>query len=185
MRRSPTTLAESSPFERVAGVSDSLDEQIELITSAHAEMLASLFSRNATPAVEDTFDPFPLTAEQARKIAWQAGKDLYYVLGRGDQALAFSMLRGFDDGYEVPSFGIFVDHQHQHEGLGRSLTSWTVEQAWQLGCPAVRLSLYADNIAAKRLYDSLGFRELQRTQVIHNGSSTEKIVMRLERSANE
>lgn len=156
---------------------------VELIAPRHTQALIALFERNAVPAIEDTFDPFPLTAEQARAIASRTGSNLYYALLIDGKMAAFSMLRGFDEGYEVPSFGIFVDRHHQMEGLGRRLTCWTIEQAWSLDCPAIRLSVYAHNEAAKRLYDSLGFIEVQRSPIVHAGSSTEKIVMRLERNA--
>lgn len=156
---------------------------VELIAPRHTEALVAFFERNAVPAVEGTFDPFPLTAEQARAIAGRTGRDLYYALVRGRAIVAFSMLRGFDEGYEVPSFGIFVDHRHHGEGVGRMLTSWTIEQAWSVRCPAIRLTVYSHNAAAKHLYDSLGFVEVQRSPIAHAGGGTEKIVMRLERNA--
>jgi ribosomal protein S18 acetylase RimI-like enzyme len=156
---------------------------VELIAPRHTEPLIAFFERNAVPAVEGTFDPFPLSAKQARAIASRTGKDLYYALLLAGAMVGFSMLRGFDEGYEEPSFGIFVDHHHQGEGLGRRLTSWTIEQAWSIDCPAVRLSVYSHNKAAKRIYDSLGFIEMQRSPIMHAGKSTEKIVMRLERNA--
>jgi [ribosomal protein S18]-alanine N-acetyltransferase len=102
------------------------------------------------------------------------------MAARGEDVLGFSMLRGFDEGYEIPSFGIFVDHESHGQGIGRRLTAWTIEQARRRGCPAVRLTVYADNAAALGLYASLGFREQERGQVERKGQPAEKIVMRLE-----
>jgi ribosomal protein S18 acetylase RimI-like enzyme len=143
-------------------------------------MLADLFAANAVAQVMGSFDPFPLSAEQGRRIALDAGKDLFYLARDADGPVAFSMLRGFDAGYAVPSFGIFVDSRRHGEGIGRHLTEWTIEQARCHGASSVRLSVYASNTAARALYDSLGFVEREREPVERGGRTDEKIVMLLE-----
>jgi ribosomal protein S18 acetylase RimI-like enzyme len=158
------------------------DEELrfEDVGAQHADALRELFARNSIPAVTETFDPFPLSEAQARRIACEPRQDRYYLALRGRDLLGMSMLRGFDEGYEVPSFGIFVDHASQAQGVGRRLTAWTIERARLQGCSAVRLSVYADNPAAHGIYDSLGFREQERELVERAGRQVEKIVMRLE-----
>lgn len=146
----------------------------------YADALRTLFERNATTSVPATFDPFPLDAERARQIALEPGKDLYFAAVAGEELVGFSMLRGFEEGYAVPSFGIFVDEAHHGHGLGRRLTEWTVDRARERGCPAVRLSVYASNPAAHALYESLGFVERERTQLLRDGRPDEKLVMSLE-----
>jgi ribosomal-protein-alanine N-acetyltransferase len=157
-------------------------EELHFLTVGpeHADALVALFERNTVPAVEEMFDPFSFTAAEARRIALEPRRDGYYIATRGDELLGLSMLRGFDEGYEIPSFGIFIDHERHGQGIGRRLTAWTIEQACRQGCPAVRLTVYADNAAARSLYESLGFREQERAQVQRKGQSAEKIVMRLE-----
>ena len=140
----------------------SLTLHCEPIGPEHVEELTALFERNRTPAVTEMFDPFALDATQARKIALGGGEDAFYLARSGKLAVGFSMLRGFDEGYAIPSFGIFVDRESQGRGVGRKLTAWTVEQACGRGCPAVRLTVYAANVAACRLYESLGFRRAGR-----------------------
>jgi ribosomal protein S18 acetylase RimI-like enzyme len=149
----------------------------------HARALAILFERNSTPAVTESFDPFPLVATEARRIALAPRQDGYYAMACGEELLGLSMLRGFDEGYEIPSFGIFVDHASQGRGIGRRLTVWTIDQARLRGCPAVRLSVYADNSAARSLYASLGFHEQERQAVERGGRPAEKLVMRLDLGA--
>jgi ribosomal-protein-alanine N-acetyltransferase len=152
----------------------------EPVGPEHLETLSALFERNQIPQVTDMFDPFPLDAAQARKIALGAGEDAFYIAVRGELPVGFSMLRGFDEGYEIPSFGIFVDYDCHGRGIGRELTAWTVEQARGRGCPAVRLTVYATNVAARGLYESLGFVERERESVDRKGRPDEKIVMRLD-----
>ncbi len=144
------------------------------------DQLVALFERNHVARVTELFDPFPLDAEQARRIALEPHEDRYYLALRDGRPVGLSMLRGFDEGYAIPSFGIFVDHESHGEGVGRALTAWTVEQARRRGCPAVRLTVYAANRPALRLYESLGFVERERQAVQRAGAPDEKIVMSLE-----
>jgi [ribosomal protein S18]-alanine N-acetyltransferase len=180
--RSPTTLPASSQSEpRAAGPRQAAAaRRFEPVGPQHAEALAALFERNSTPAVTGMFDPFPLTVREAHRIALTPRKDLYYVASSEGRLLGLSMLRGFDEGYEIPSFGIFVDHESHRQGVGRELTAWTIEQARRLGCPAVRLTVYARNLAARRLYESLAFVEQKRQSSERAGRPEEKIVMLLD-----
>lgn len=140
----------------------------------------SLFERNDVAQVTELFDPFPLDAAQARWIALEPHDDCFYLAVRGGRPVGFSMLRGFDEGYAIPSFGVFVDRYSHGEGVGRALTVWTVEQARLRGCSAVRLTVYAANVPARGLYESLGFVERERQRVQRAGRPDEKIVMSLE-----
>ncbi len=110
----------------------------------------------------------------------RSGPDVYFVVARDDVLLGFSMLRGLDEGYEVPALGIFVDHLNQGRGIGRRLMTWTIEEARLLDCPAVRLSVYASNHSALALYRSLGFAEQERETIDRGGYPDEKIVMLLD-----
>jgi|HubBroStandDraft_6_1064221.scaffolds.fasta_scaffold18643_4 ribosomal-protein-alanine N-acetyltransferase len=156
------------------------DVRFDEVGSRYAEALAALFERNRDSAITRTFDPFQLTSSQARRIATEARRDLYYSATQGEHLLALSMLRGFDEGYEIPSFGIFVDRERKERGLGRRLSEWTIEQARLRGCEAVRLTVYADNPTARGLFASLGFREMEREIVDRAGEPVEKLIMRLD-----
>ncbi len=175
-------MAASSRSESPAGEAraGAIPLRFQPVGPEHADALVALFERNAVPAVAVMFDPFPFTAAEARRIALEPHQDRYYIATRGEDVLGLSMLRGFDEGYEIPSFGIFIDHEHHGQGIGRRLTAWTIEQARWRDCPAVRLTVYADNATALGLYASLGFREQERGLVERKGQPAEKIVMRLE-----
>ena len=147
------------------------------IEPADHAALARFFSRNNVPAVVATFDPFPLTEETARRIAVDPRRDRYYGAFIGDRLVALSMLRGWDEGFELPSFGIVVDRTLQGQGLGSRLTDWTIEQARRLGSAAIRLSVYGSNRAAHAMYAARGFRELSREPVERDGRRDERIVM--------
>jgi ribosomal protein S18 acetylase RimI-like enzyme len=150
------------------------------VLAEHASLLEALFERNAVPEIMVSFDPFPLTRERARRIAIEPRRDRYYVAIESDRLLGMSMLRGFDEGYEIPSFGVFVDRDTHGRGIGRRLTAWTIEEARRIGAPSVRLSVYVENDRALAIYRSLGFLEQEREVVARAGGPSEKLVMRLD-----
>jgi glycosyltransferase involved in cell wall biosynthesis/RimJ/RimL family protein N-acetyltransferase len=139
--------------------------------------LARFFVRNNVPEVVRGFDPFPLTEETAARIASGSSRDRFYGGFLGDRIVAFSMLRGWDEGYDVPSFGIAVDVDFHGAGIGTRLTAWTLDQARRLGCERIRLSVYGENETARRIYERLGFAEVERETVEHQGRMDDRIVM--------
>jgi ribosomal protein S18 acetylase RimI-like enzyme len=177
------TLAGSLPSEQPATCPRDVGTLVvEGIGADHLKELSEMFERNRVPAVTATFDPFELTADTARRIALEPRRDAYFVARGREGFVAMSMLRGFDDGFEIPSFGIFVDYRQQGRGIGRWLTEWTIRWANSHACLAVRLSVYASNRRAGDLYRSLGFSEITRMSMQRNGEPDEKLIMMLKLS---
>jgi len=139
--------------------------------------LSRFFVRNAVPNVTSGFDPFPLTTETARKIALEPRRDCYYGALLGGRLVGMSMLRGWDEGFEVPSFGVVVDPEFAGKGIGGRLTDFAIAEATRLGSPSVRLSVYASNPLAHAMYERRGFEEVERRPIERNGSRDERIVM--------
>jgi ribosomal-protein-alanine N-acetyltransferase len=149
------------------------------LADADEEALARFFVRNDTPAVTATFTPFPMTAASAATLLSERREDRYYGAFAGtDEIVALSMLRGWDEGFVVPSFGIAVDARWHGRGVGTRMTAWTVEQARALGAPSVRLTVYDDNPTAQRIYARLGFTVQERRPAAEGQRAS--VVMRLE-----
>ena len=144
--------------------------------------LARFLEENDRPEIVRTFNPFPMTAETAERIATAPRRDRYYGAFDDRRLVGLSMLRGWDEGYEVPSFGIVVDHRAHDRGIGGRLTAFTVDAARALGAPSVRLTVYASNGRGVHLYSRLGFVERSRTAVSVAGQPDEKLVMTLDLS---
>lgn len=153
--------------------------ELRELARANTEALARFLARNDVPAVTSTFDPFPMTSETAASLLARRRKDRYYgaFTPRGE-IVALSMLRGWDEGFSLPSFGIAVDAGWHGRGVGSRLTGWTIAQARTLGSPRVRLSVYSDNPVAVRMYRRLGFEEVERGST--ERADRERIVMVLD-----
>jgi perosamine synthetase len=169
--RSPSDAREPGPLE------------IRAVAGSDADRLARFFARNRGTATSLQFSPFELTGARAREIAAATGGDHFFVATIDDEVVAMSMLRGFDEGYAIPSLGIVVDGAQQGRGIGRRLVAWTVERARAEGCATVRLSVYGDNAAALSLYRSLGFVERERRPVARGPATVDKLVMTLDLDA--
>ncbi|MEI7880133.1 MAG: GNAT family N-acetyltransferase [bacterium] len=141
------------------------------------DALAHFLEAHNTPATTGHFNPFPMTAETARRIATTPRHDHYYIAILNGRIAGLSMLRGWDEGYETPSFGIVIDRDRRGMGLGRKLTIETIGNARRLGCRQVRLTVNAGNHAGVRLYESLGFSRQSEHPTLTHGKPDTKIVM--------
>jgi ribosomal-protein-alanine N-acetyltransferase len=85
-------------------------------------------------------------------------RDEYWVAVEDRQVVAYGLLRGWSEGYEVPSLGIAVHPGARGRGVARSMMEHLHDVARDRGAVRVRLKVYRDNAAAIRLYAALGYR---------------------------
>jgi ribosomal protein S18 acetylase RimI-like enzyme len=57
-------------------------------------------------------------------------------------------------------WGVEVVPEYRGRGIGRVLMVLMIGEARRLGHPWVRVRVHATNLTAKRLYESMGFREV-------------------------
>ncbi len=119
--------------------------------------LAAFFEENNCPEVTACFHPFPLNSESARRICHEPRRDQYFAAWQETKITGMAMLRGWDEGFAVPSFGILVHRQSQGRGVGRALTEHALKRAQELRAPRVRLTVHQENTRAVALYEQTGF----------------------------
>jgi ribosomal-protein-alanine N-acetyltransferase len=135
-----------------------LQLQLVQLAAAHQEALEVLFTRVAADATATHFHPHPFTNGEAERICCHAGKDLYLGMLRNDVLVGYGMLRGWNEGFRVPSLGIYVIPEVRATGVARTLMQHLHERAKRAGAKQIRLKVHIDNIAARQLYLSLGYR---------------------------
>lgn len=121
------------------------------------QALGDFFAALCQEGADDQFHPHPLTDKEARRLCSYSGKDLYYVLVDREQVLAYGMLRGWDEGFDVPSLGIATRSSARGSGLGTLLVRFLHAAARRRGARKVILKVYKDNAAARKLYERLGY----------------------------
>lgn len=105
------------------------------------------------------FHPHPFTPEAAAAICRKAtqGRDAYAVAEvDGRNIVGYGMLRGFDEGYETPSFGVYVLPHYRHRGIGRLILYWAIGEAIRAGAHRIMIKVYTENTRARTLYEAEG-----------------------------
>jgi ribosomal-protein-alanine N-acetyltransferase len=131
--------------------------EIRKLSPEWVDALSDFFMALSVAGDYQYFHPHPLTPEEAIKHCDYSGKDLYYVLVSDNQILGYGMLRGWDEGYEIPSLGIALHPSMRGKGLGKVFMQFLHLVAQQRGAKKIRLKVYPDNVSAVTLYRNLGY----------------------------
>ncbi len=120
------------------------------------ELCVLLQSQNA--GYIQYFNPFLFDEDTLRSVLSKVHEDVFEGLYHGDRLIGLMMLRGWNEGYEVPTLGVMIDEQHRNYGL----MTLTVEVA-KVICRMrkVRRIMYKahpDNVPAKSA-TRLGFTQ--------------------------
>ncbi|NGZ08154.1 MAG: GNAT family N-acetyltransferase [Nitrospira sp. LK70] len=124
----------------------------------HGPMLLDLFSIIAADPESRHFHPHPFTAVEADRICGHGGLDRYFALKVNDRLLAYGMLRGWDEGFLVPSIGIYVAPELRGSGAAQLMMQFMHLTARLSGAKQIRLKVYPSNQVAFAFYTSLGYR---------------------------
>src|SRR5690242_21202213 len=74
-----------------------------------------------------------------------------------NHVIGYGMLRGWDEGYAIPSLGIAIDPEVRGRGHSRVLMNFLRDVAKQRGAERIRLKVDPQNQSAAELYRSLGY----------------------------
>ena len=102
------------------------------------------------------FHPHKLTYKQLTEELQTHVLDTYIIL-IDTKIYAYGMLRGWQNGYEIPSLGIIVDKNERRKGYSNLMMEYLHEIAKKRGCNKVRLTVLKENTVAISLYNKLGY----------------------------
>ena len=121
--------------------------------------LVLLFRTICEDPTSSGFRPHSFDAETAARLVRHGGRDAYVVAAAADGTLvAYGMLRGWDEGFAVPSLGIYLVPRMRGTGVVERLMRDLHGVAARSGATQVRLTVDAWNERAIRLYRRLGYR---------------------------
>lgn len=103
------------------------------------------------------FHPHSFTKESAYNIANYHGKDLYYLLLDRKRVVGYGILRGWDEGFDIPSLGMIIHPTERGKGLGKLLMEFLHSVARLRGAKHIRLKVYPENKIALELYKKAGY----------------------------
>lgn len=114
---------------------------------------------NADGQTVQFFHPHPLTREFADELCRRSQmiRDRYTVVRFHGHIVAYAMLRGWDEGFAVPSFGGCTHPALRDAGLGKFLLAHAIDESRAAGAMHLRLSVYRSNQRAVHIYEKFGF----------------------------
>lgn len=83
--------------------------------------------------------------------------DSYYLLVEKGIVLGYGLLRGWDEGYQIPSLGMAIHPSARRSGLGNMFMNFLHLVARRKGADKIRLRVFKENDRAIGLYKSLGY----------------------------
>ena len=136
---------------RAADTNSSVDPTDFTIRPLRAEdvTIISRLLRTQPPEYARFFYAFGSGEDEIARILSGRKRDVYSgMFWRGELA-GFFMLRGWDAGYEVPSFGVLVDVQHR----GRAFMRISLDVAKLIcrlsGAPRLMAKIHPDNVSPR------------------------------------
>lgn len=78
--------------------------------------------------------------------------DQYKIVIHNNQIIGYGILRGWDDGFDIPSLGIMIDRDFRGIGLSKLLMLYLEVTAKILGAKKIRIVVHKDNKIAYNLY---------------------------------
>ena len=134
------------------------EAEFRVLSADLAPALTAFFAELLDEGMDHHFHPHPFTAEQAVAIASHAGRDRYAVLLLEGRVIGYGMLRGWDEGYQIPSLGIAIAAGWRGTGAAGLLMHELHSLARASGATQVRLRVSLDNPRALGLYRRLGYQ---------------------------
>ena len=131
--------------------------EIRTLVPADAASLAGLLATQTAQYLAH-FSPFAFDMETISKAIGSAKKDQYWALLFGGELAGFCMLRGMDQGYARPSFGVFVAERFSGRGIAQKALEQSLQWCTRNSIPEVMLKVAEVNDAAKTVYERAGFR---------------------------
>jgi [ribosomal protein S18]-alanine N-acetyltransferase len=132
---------------------------LEILQASHVleKQIARYFAALDGAGEGELFQPHPFSSEQASLIANYQGGDCFAFALHEEIIIGYGMLRGWDDGYEIPSLGISIHPEFRGMGVGLLMMHYLHSVAALRNCSRVRLRVNKANHRAIALYEKLGY----------------------------
>ncbi len=136
--------------------------EIRQLKSDDASVLSATLQQ-ATESDRRFFHPFEFSVDAVREQLQKCISDVFVGLfvADGAELAGFYMLRGVDEGFASPMYGVFIGPEHRRRGLARLSLQHATAVCRIRNYPSLLLKVYESNAVAVQLYQSLGFSMLR------------------------
>lgn len=137
------------------------------LAAADAPQLSRML-RAQSPAYVRFFTPFSFDPDTINGMLARQLEDVFMGIYLRDELAGFFMLRGWDEGYEAPSYGVLIDERFSGYGLTRLSLKMAKSICKLRRAPRLILKVHPDNLVAKTLFEEAGFTRAGRDEASGN-----------------
>lgn len=131
--------------------------RIQNLDATLEKAFGDFLDRLKKAGVDKFFHPHEFTETAATALCRRKGRDEYHVMLEGPRIVAYGMLRGWDEGHEIPSLGICTDPAEGRKGHAQQLMEHLIDTARRRNAKKIRLKVDRTNELAIALYRKFGF----------------------------
>ena len=131
------------------------------IKELHSEQASTLSALILNTPKDHTkyFTPFSFEEDSIKKNINNAVNDKYFGIFINDELVGFYILRGFDEGFEVPSYGVWISDKFSGLGLSKLTLQHAITFCKINNIKKIMLKVHPENIIAKSIYETFGFKQ--------------------------
>jgi ribosomal-protein-alanine N-acetyltransferase len=136
---------------------DPVPPSFKIIRVTDYKSVRDLFEIIRNDPSAKNFHPHSFDDQAADDICHYQGQDLYCVGLSDGKAIAYGMLRGWDEGYDIPSLGIYIAPERRGSGIASLFMAKLHKMAHNKGATKIRIKVYLNNVEARQLYENFGY----------------------------
>lgn len=141
--------------------------EITRLNINHSKELTSLL-QSSDKDYSQYFIPFAFDFETISEILSKAKNDQVYGIYVDNKLIGFYLLRGFDEGYSVPSYGVWISEKYSNRGLSTFTLQHAISFCKLNSIKRIMLKVHPNNDAAKHIYEKHGFKQTGIDPKIHH-----------------
>lgn len=141
--------------------------EIKKLIIDNTKELAQLL-QSADEDYSQYFIPFTFDDATILRIISNAIKDQYYGIFVDSKLAGFYMLRGLDEGYSIPSYGVWISEKYTNRGLSTFSLQHAISFCKLNSIKKLMLKVHPENQAAKHIYEKYGFKQTGVDPKIHH-----------------
>jgi RimJ/RimL family protein N-acetyltransferase len=133
-----------------------IDLHVTRLFPADAPALSGLLTAD-NDNYKQYFIPFPPDTKSLEKRLESAREDRYWGIWLDSALAGFFMMRGFDEGYKRPSFGVYIARAYSGKGLSSLALDYCMCWCRMNDIEVMMLKVHPDNRYAAQTYEKAGF----------------------------
>ena len=131
--------------------------EIKIITANNAKELSDLLSSEKSD-YSKYFIPFDFGQHSIHSLLKKSIADKYYGIFVDRGLSGFYMLRGIDEGFSVPAYGVFISKKYSGLGLAKLTLYHAYSVCKTNNIKEMMLKVHPENTYAKKMYEDFGFK---------------------------